>query len=1389
MATNTQSVIWTALPAGMTRDREYYRINLHVAPRLEMGRPGNGKLADFPAWLDWPRTLADARFTVQGLGGLSQPAKIEKATNADWPPIDSDGLLLPDSAVWQLLFPDTTPVISHKFDDFRGRDVLTYPLAALADSIEASYGAMAANGGSNLPRVSDLQRIDLFGSKRQKPSLEELLSLLRKTPVEKSGRAGFSISTMMSLLEAYHRPLAKPVVRKAKKRRVGGKPDPRDPHENTQYRTVDRVAMPLAKDFRVQIDFHRVVAAVGQHPSLMRLTGLIIPLLVPADNVTFGNRKLSVKVEWDGQGVVMPGETACITHTIVEDRKFIARSNQPWLVDGWLKAGDPEFALVQLDVDGAGLTIKNLATALPRMTEERQDDDAPRDPVARTGAPRLRTAGIQFAQTRRDAAIRGLFDGAGKKNDKALASAPVELFAEDLIKGWRVDVLDLTREKNGTGRGWQSLMRFDGHYELVGGGRILATKDEEAIARLAAAGTADPNADAQIRNILKASEALFGWTGWSLGAPPAGRAMLPDYTEVPGQKMLEEPGEAPNTVPPGMPLATAFHAHPGSLPVLRFGHRYQMRLRAADLAGHGPTWKPVDHLAPGIQSAIVNFGRFEPVETPVLTVIEGDPGPQEGESMPRAALRSMVTLPDTTKVRRNLHPARVSHRFAETHGVIDGPDGRPRADLYKKLVDRDAAFAEDQLATSSWAPDPTSPATDSVTSFTRSPEHGATPYPADPLCAGVAIRVTGLADPIWNDLHFVPFYGEKWQPDKPIDWLKDDSFQIVARNGGHQPGWDRAKRMFHVPLDKAERARLYISAVIPEADIEKMKMRELVIRSKGEEGWKKIEPLVRAGQHWMFTPNRMVELVHAVQKPLIIPSVATIHASRASGALAAKLSFRTPIHCKSTARLDIDGDWIDIDDSNSSGPVVRRVSGHAFDRKFYRLEAPAQLLSIDGEHLFPDTRARRVSYRAIATTRFREYMPLSVRSDPEQLSVTSPLQTIWIKSAARPPAPSLRYIVPTFGWSRSQSGNEMRSWRGGGGLRIYLDRPWFASGSNEMLAVCLPRGNSDPQQTSDKNFVTQWGADPAWISGKVETVAPAPTDFPLRIRSGNNLAYNATPETFAPVNPSPDGADVPDFIAGPYRPAATPVGTQVDIVPHAVGYDSERQLWYADIVINPHDTYFPFVRLALARFQPASVDGLHLSAAVLADFAQLAPDRLAISTPGTSPGQRLVRVHGVAPVDFPGLPRAGDFKVELQRLPVGADPDLGWVHQAQPVPPPPLGGTTSPGAVAFSRTARKSVRARSARTTMFSAAEKALLVEAQSLLDAGKFDLVLKRPDLVRMIEPPLIYESSVYLPARSQGERLRIMITEIETYHTGAERQPTGEEISRIVYAEAIEV
>jgi hypothetical protein len=71
-------------------------------------------------------------------------------------------------------------------------------------------------------------------------------------------------------------------------------------------------------------------------------------------------------------------------------------------------------------------------------------------------------------------------------------------------------------------------------------------------------------------------------------------------------------------------------------------------------------------------------------------------------------------------------------------------------------------------------------------------------------------------------------------------------------------------------------------------------------------------------------------------------------------------------------------------------------------------------------------------------------------------------------------------------------------------------------------------------------------------------------------------------------------------------PAPVP---QVTVLGYAPQFNHERQLWYVDVAIRPGDAFWPFVRLAVARYQPDSLTNCHLSTPVRCDFVQVPPER------------------------------------------------------------------------------------------------------------------------------------------------------------------------------------
>lgn len=403
-----------------------------------------------------------------------------------------------------------------------------------------------------------------------------------------------------------------------------------------------------------------------------------------------------------------------------------------------------------------------------------------------------------------------------------------------------------------------------------------------------------------------------------------------------------------------------------------------------------------------------------------------------------------------------------------------------------------------------------------------------------------------------------------------------------------------------------------------------------------------------------------------------------ISAWREPGALDAYLIGALRVHGQSTARVDLFAQWEEwIDDpARPEDPPVREPRSGFVDAiglndpgRTGRLHAPGSdrlvgvydptrdliafttggdvvgrdpalrsQLDAAPRHYLDDTKHRRIGYTATASSRFSEYFPADQDLD---FTRSSEPVTVNVPASARPPSVSVRYVVPTFGWERQESTNVVRSVRYGGGVRVYLDRPWYESGEGELLGVVVWLGTPPDNQAREhwKLFVTQWGTDPTWLTQPASPSMPSHANFPQAV-AGEDLLRLAE--------------SVPNDRDG--RPGL------VGVAGHEVAFDAQRKLWYCDITIDC-PTYSPFVRLALTRYQPHAIAEAKLSQVVLTDFVQLTPDRsVLVSADPYRPRELRLSVTGSAPSGpppdgagaSPGRPT--NVRIRVQHR---AAPDLG----------------------------------------------------------------------------------------------------------------------------------
>jgi hypothetical protein len=443
-----------------------------------------------------------------------------------------------------------------------------------------------------------------------------------------------------------------------------------------------------------------------------------------------------------------------------------------------------------------------------------------------------------------------------------------------------------------------------------------------------------------------------------------------------------------------------------------------------------------------------------------------------------------------------------------------------------------------------------------------------------------------------------------------------------------------------------------------------------------------------------------------VLQPVTAPTM-TIIATREPGDTIARLSPRLGIHARSTAKLELTARWTDKIDPVDHPPqdieltasvrtqeIVPPASaddwptpGRETDwtlKGTIQLTAygaaegpgsePSALVSPNGgglafvpspadrrgptPHEFGDTKHRWVFYKATATTRFRDYFAPELTADPANISQSSIERRVNVLSSARPAIPGLQTAIPAFRWQTSSPASGSQQRQRHGGVRIYLDRPWYSSGDEEKLAVVCWNGSLTwPPPASAQAFVTRWGRDPIWqTAASAAPGAPLPSDFPARIEA-------ATYDAFPGNVPGIDGQ------------GTIPVAIAV----HDIAYHDDGRL-SCDIQLGPIAGYMPFVRLALARFQPSSVQGLHLSPVVLTDFIQLTPDRqVALVRAPDAPNRTQLSVTGSITgqtFDSGGqLLPANAVEITLERRIPGSTDELGWEAVApQPVVPTPAPG-------------------------------------------------------------------------------------------------------------------
>lgn len=873
-------------------------------------------------------------------------------------------------------------------------------------------------------------------------------------------------------------------------------------------------------------DFYERLALISQYPVLMRKLGLIIDLeFTPSEAVNYAAIGVapagSSPDSWTKYALRTKDKVFITAAADDSDIKSGVLDLNKRIVDQQSNEKVPAFDAVTVDTDSASFKLSAPNGNLPR--------------------PSLVTKGISIARR-----------GIAQATWDAVHATGSELTADEVLRGLRVDVRYSRQGKNEKPSTWHSLCHR--HVSHRYADKKTFDYDDEGFVSFASKFDKDG---------LHVHQSMFTWDGWSLCVPRPGKVLTSEGTY---KDLANTTNKDTSITPPEKSIVNR------GLARLRLGRDYDIRVRTVDLAGNSPDPAVCDPGETGVLRG-VPFGRFEPIDAPVLIPREPlDVSP--GETADRLVYRSYAsTFGHLRSVERHILPPRVGARTAEWHGMFDGMD----SDRSYDMIQNDQVNADQG----------------SIRQLIEPRETCDVDYLPDPFAEVALFRFGGVREP-------VSFY-----INKQADWPDASSFRLSI-------DW----RGFPEPPSPPDLSNPVLTVYVPPGETQVWKLSCMpektgALAAMGIHNWinEKKELLGKSGEHrelsfaatWLanagdghealLCPTRDITFVHAVQRPLSVPEWPEdqrprpknrTSVDRQSGETTARLMSVLHNVCrKSTQRIDFVANWDEPDDegadlklhvkkSLSTKPLTVELIGTA------NVEVDSDK-DFAGEHDFGDTKHRMVSYTAIATSRFREYF-VQPTDDHTFFAVPGRALPVDVPSTAKPAAPNIAYIVPTFRWEKNKHRQTRK--RVGGCLRVYLNRPWYSSGDDEKLGVVLA-----DDRAKDSPHVTQWGADPTADKCEVVScVGPSVGELP-----GCQVETSGTLDE---------------------------TGTTATICWYPVSYDSDRKLHFSDIEIRcAKPYYYPFVRLALVRYQPHSCSkDTMLSRVVLADYVQLMPDRTSAFT-------------------------------------------------------------------------------------------------------------------------------------------------------------------------------
>jgi hypothetical protein len=1240
-----QQILWTACPNGVAANGKL-RVSVAVGPQLT----GGTELGPFRDLLDWPAAVSRVGWQVTVGAHVAAATVVSPA---------------PSSSLYQALFHTTTPVNSYQYLSRRGVRVVSPPASYLQGVFQDLYTRLAVDlpKDGSWPPAADLGNDNYFGIFPN--NFREWDDLLQEVadsfpdeggpiPVEQTRNPGFAAALNYLFLQ----PLAPP-----------GDGTPKPP----------------------AFDFHQAFSLLQRHPALLRLFGFVVDLEVPRPSGLPATVGVSVTPAWKPQ--ISTTNVSPVTMTTSATWLAQPYTTNPLIAGGLLRLSDPgAYDVVEMDTDGTVLKSLNFVQSIVRAgLPANRSADTPTS----YGAPALRSAGLSLSMTSHAEAVYGDW----LRSDALAAGLPgaVTLQAEDIAQGYRVDVWDSKHVR------WYQLCARSGNPRSINGYGIGAPRkvvpvpagDEGWIEPV----TTSPPGESDPVNL---PETMLRWDGWSLVASRPGKHL----SDTADDSLASDTGNPP-PASADFQLQIDYAATPGTLPLLRFGRGYRFRARAVDLAGNSLPFEATasfaftttetvyGRLEPVASPVIVPCAPRTPGESLETLVIRSNydvpdatvapcerhlapPGTSIELALTHGVIDDSAGVPDKTLYATLADRDGLSYKsasvLAKYHGKIE------------------------TSGTNEWIYYPPGPTAFAVPYLPDVMGCGVSLLGLPGAGTGRVILPFGTG---WPDKRAVRLVVEAGSgaPGRPPAGEADGplvvrapkaSVTTVRISSWFAPGQLGLLKLWQWLEAVGEGTPYLANLFLDGGHYMVTPYRELTVVHAVRQPLTPpyvhlLAPFRTAGATYSLLngdvradppSTQRVDVLSAYTDPFDDGSSATGIVALESKSRVAELqlaSDASDIIGVTNMRQDF-GDtkhhsvyisllattrfleyFTSTSDVTLHGTTRAVVSAHGFAQGTVVVAgtgAHAAQTYVEGADFTENDGAgsiARISSGRIpsgATVQVSYVAPPVTRSSLEADAHPPAPQgyLVDVPSSARPPAPSLRYVIPAFSWLSGSAATKKTSARIGNTLRVYLGRPWFESGAGELLGVVVPHpvpGAAFPYDLDP--FVSGYGQDPVFTTGATRQASV--TDFTLAVHRGTSLLLAEQSET------------------QPW----------VDVAGHAVAWDASRKLWYADVALNPGASYLPFVKLALVRYQPNSLSGLELSRVVQADFIQVAPDRLMqLTFPSATVVRVVVAGPGYTATTDAGTPDTVLAYVQESTVKT-SDADLQWT-----IAPSSVDGTVLP---------------------------------------------------------------------------------------------------------------